>query len=311
MCLRRFKHFCDGKETTEDEPRSGQPSTSRTPDMIERVQQMLAQDRQVILRLMAEELGISKGTVHNIVHEDLCKRKICSWFVPHKLIDEQKAKRMETSGDFITMCDKDPSFLRTIITGDETWCHQFDLESKRQSMEWRSPSSPQPKKSRLQKSKVKTVLIAFFDSYGIIHKEFVPAGQTVNSAFCEDVLKQLLWRIHRVQPELHRTGQWMLLPDNAPAHCAIRVHQFLAQRGVPVLDHPLYSPDLAPADFFLIPRLKSIMKGAHFADVAAIQERVTAVLHSIPKETFADSFQKLYEHCQQCVVKDCDYFEGQ
>jgi methylmalonyl-CoA mutase cobalamin-binding subunit len=64
-------------------------------------------------------------------------------------------------------------------------------------------------------------------------------------------------------------------------------------------------------DFFLFPRLKSIMKGASFADVAAIQERVTAVLRSILKEAFADSFQKLYECCQQCVVKDSDYFEGQ
>ena len=73
----------------------------------------------------------------------------------------------------------------------------------------------------------------------------------------------------------------------------------------------MYSPDLAPVDFFLFPRLKSIMKGARFADVAAIQERATAVLRSNPKETFADSFQKLYERCQQCVVKDGDYFEGQ
>jgi hypothetical protein len=64
-------------------------------------------------------------------------------------------------------------------------------------------------------------------------------------------------------------------------------------------------------DFFLFPRLNSIMKGARFADVAAIQECVTAVLRSIPKESFADSFQKLYERCQQCVVKDGDYFEGQ
>jgi hypothetical protein len=63
-------------------------------------------------------------------------------------------------------------------------------------------------------------------------------------------------------------------------------------------------------DFFLFPRLKSIMKGAHFADVVTIQERVTAGLRSIPKEAFDDSFQKLYERCQQCVVKDCDYFEG-
>ena len=117
------------------------------------------------------------------------------------------------------------------------------------------------------------MLIAF-DSNGIIHKAFVPAGQTVNSAFYEEVLKRLLRRIHRLRPQLRRTGQWMLL-HNAPAHCPIRVCQFLAQRGVPVLDHPPYSPDLAPVDFFLFPRLKSIMKGACFADVAAIQERVS------------------------------------
>jgi hypothetical protein len=63
--------------------------------------------------------------------------------------------------------------------------------------------------------------------------------------------------------------------------------------------------------FFLFPRLKSMMKDARFADVVAIQERVTAVLLSIPGEAFADSFQKLYESCQQCVVKDGDYFVGQ
>jgi hypothetical protein len=52
------------------------------------------------------------------------------------------------------------------------------------------------------------------------------------------------------------------------------------------------------------------MKGACFADMAAIQEHVKAVLRLIHKEAFADSFQKLYEDCQQCVVKDADYFEG-
>jgi hypothetical protein len=63
-------------------------------------------------------------------------------------------------------------------------------------------------------------------------------------------------------------------------------------------------------DFFLFPCVKSIMKGARFADVSAVQERVTAVLRSIPKDAFADSFRKFYERCQQCVVKDGDYFEG-
>jgi hypothetical protein len=53
------------------------------------------------------------------------------------------------------------------------------------------------------------------------------------------------------------------------------------------------------------------MRSARFSDVAAIQERVTAVLRSIPKKVFADRFQKLYKRCEQYVVKDGDYFEGQ
>jgi hypothetical protein len=53
------------------------------------------------------------------------------------------------------------------------------------------------------------------------------------------------------------------------------------------------------------------MKGARFSDVAAIQERVTAVLQSNPKEAFADIFRKFNERCQRRVVKDGGYFEGQ
>jgi hypothetical protein len=64
-------------------------------------------------------------------------------------------------------------------------------------------------------------------------------------------------------------------------------------------------------DFILFPHLKSITKDARFADVAAIQERVRAVLRLIPKEAFPERFQKLYERCQQYVVKYGDYFDGQ
>jgi hypothetical protein len=56
---------------------------------------------------------------------------------------------------------------------------------------------------------------------------------------------------------------------------------------------------------------KLTLLAAMWRRTAAIQERVTAVLLSIPKEAFADSFQKLYERCQPCVVKDGEYFEGQ
>ena len=104
--------------------------------MMEIVRQILAEYRRLTLRFIAEELGISKDTAHTIVRDDLGKRKICSRFVQHKLTDEQKAKLMETSGDFISMCHQDPLFLESIVTEYETWCYQFDPESKRQSMAW-------------------------------------------------------------------------------------------------------------------------------------------------------------------------------
>ena len=61
-----FKRFREGKETTEDEPHSGQPSTSRTQEMIEKVRLMLAQDRQLMVRLIVKELGISKARTRRI-----------------------------------------------------------------------------------------------------------------------------------------------------------------------------------------------------------------------------------------------------
>ncbi|GBM28261.1 Mariner Mos1 transposase [Araneus ventricosus] len=262
-----FKRFRDGKEDVEDEPRSGRPPTSTTPDNIERVRRMLADDRRLSLRMIAEELKISLDSVSNIIHAHLQKPKICARFVPHKLSDEQKQHQMETCGDFIDACDRNPQFLETIVTGDELWCYQYVPEIKRQSMEWCSSSSPLPKKCRLTKSRIKTLLIAFFDSNSLIHHEFVPAGTTVNAESYEGVLKRLLQRIRRVRPQLYQSGQWKLLHDNVRPHIAIRVRQFLATRNVTVLEHPPYSPDLALA-VFLFPRLKRVLKGLRFSDIA-------------------------------------------
>ncbi|GBO35325.1 Putative uncharacterized protein FLJ37770 [Araneus ventricosus] len=70
-----FKRFRDGKEDVKDEPRSGRPPTSTTSDNVERVQRMLADDRRLSLRLIAEELKISLDSVSNIIREHLQKRK--------------------------------------------------------------------------------------------------------------------------------------------------------------------------------------------------------------------------------------------
>ncbi|GFS76418.1 histone-lysine N-methyltransferase SETMAR [Trichonephila clavipes] len=94
------------------------------------------------------------------------------------------------------------------------------------------------------------------------------------------------------------------------AHTALVVRQFLAANGVVKLDHPPYSPDLAHADFFPLPRLKSALKGKRFTDITDIQSNLTAEQKAIPKELFYRSFQGLYTRFQQCINIHGDYFEG-
>jgi len=85
-----------------------------------------------------------------------------------------------------------PSLLLNVITGDETWVYAYDLETKTQSSQWKSPGSPRPKKARQVRSNIKSTLICFFDQKGIVYKEFVSPGQTVNAAFHIEVLKRAM-----------------------------------------------------------------------------------------------------------------------
>jgi len=97
---------------------------------------------------------------------------------------------------------------------------------------------------------------------------------------------RLLNRIRRVRPDMCESGNWFLLHDNAPSHNATIVKQFLAQRKVTVLDHPPYSPDLAPSDYFLFPKMKSHLKGRLFDSISDIQKAVASTLNTTAKFVF-------------------------
>ncbi|UYV80850.1 hypothetical protein LAZ67_19001985 [Cordylochernes scorpioides] len=71
--------------------------------------------------------------------------------------------------------------------------------------------------------------------------------------------------IRRKRNQLFKSNQWKLLHDDAPAHRAIIVQDYLAKHSVSVLPHPPYSADIAPCDFFFFPKLKMTLKGRRFS----------------------------------------------
>ena len=87
------------------------------------------------------------------------------------------------------------------------------------------------------------------------------------------------------------SGDWFLHHDNAPAHMALSVQQFLA-KNMTVIPHPPYSPDLAPCDFFLFACVKCQMKGKHFADVSKVKKKTLDFLNNINTEEFQKCFQQ-------------------
>ncbi|KAL4112628.1 hypothetical protein QTP88_016377 [Uroleucon formosanum] len=265
--FRWHSQFSSGRESFDDEQRCGRPSTTKTDENIARVSAVLNEHRNVGCRLVEELTGIPKMVVQRIIREDLGKRKLCARFVPHALTTEQRQRRVSHAKDVLQMVTNTPNFLKNIITGDESWCFAYDPETKRQSAQWVGENSPRPKKLRFQKSKIKTMLIVLFDSQGIIHKEFVPPGSTVNAEFYKNVLDRLL------------------------------------------LDHPPYSPDLSPPDYFLFPKLKMELKGQHFSTIETIQEVVTQKLKNIPTADFSQAMEKLGDRARRCIECNGDYFE--
>jgi histone-lysine N-methyltransferase SETMAR len=209
--------------------------------------------------MAAGELDMSKEAVRNIVLQDLGMRKLVVKLVARNLTEEQKDRRLTLCMDFAELLQED-NILDRVITGDESWSYQYDSEAKHQSVEWRSKNSPRPKKPRMSKYKTKTMLIYFFEIRGIIQFKFTPEGATANQTFYVEVLKRHIDAVRRQRRELWRYKSLFLHHDNSPARSTFRVSQFSAGKGISATDHPPYSPNLAPTDFSLSPKLESVLK---------------------------------------------------
>ena len=123
-------------------------------------------------------------------------------------------------------------------------------------------------------------------------------------------LARLRATVRRKWPELWENQTWILHHDNATADASLLIRSYLAKHQTSVVPHPPYSPDLAPADFFLFPKLKTTLKGRRFQTTEEIQENAIRELHAITESAFQEAFQQWKKWWERCIASRGDYFEG-
>ena len=311
---RRFKEG-NKDTTTAEKPKPGRPRSSRTPENIAKVQALLDADRRRSVRELATETGLSNFVILKILKKDLNLSRCTPKFVPRILSQQEKDFRVCLCQDNLALWRADPDhFLSRIISGDETPLSTFLPEKKLTSQQWIQKGGPRPQKALKTARMSSTMMTLFFDERGVVHMEFVPKGETIRSEeYCE-TLSRLKEAIRRKRPELWgKRGQphkFILHQDNAPVHVSNFTLGKIGEWGIDLLAHPPYSPDLAPCDFAIFPKLKNILRGRIFRNVAELQNAVKVELNRMHQQVFTQAIADFTIRWQKCVTIGGDYFEG-
>jgi len=242
----------------------GWPKTVTTWEIIEQFHKLILEDSWISAKSIAEQLGISRELVGSIIHENLDIRKLSVKWVPKCLNVDKKQQWCQSSEQLLEFFQCNPNdFLSQLVTMDEICLYHYDPVKKQQSKEWRHSSSPRPQKFWVQKSAGKVLASIFWDQDGILFVDYFPKGQTINAEYYSSLLVQLK-DILKEKRRRKVTKGVLFLHDNVPAHRALAPQKKLAYLSFQCLDHPPYSPGLAPSDYHLFPGLKKTIARSPF-----------------------------------------------
>jgi AraC-like DNA-binding protein len=134
---------------------SRQTSRSTHPETIALVQEEVLQDGRLKAKEISARCGLSKTTVLRILHDHLGMNMVSTRWVP-KLLSLVQKQRIQCCTEFLTLCEgQEREVIESIVMGSETMVPYHNPLSKRESMEWQHPGSPQPKKAKATQSRKK------------------------------------------------------------------------------------------------------------------------------------------------------------
>ncbi|CAH1963441.1 unnamed protein product [Acanthoscelides obtectus] len=283
---RWYGEFKRGRVSLSDVPRVGAPKTEVTQENIDAVRKFIIEDRQVTYSEIEASLKISKTSIQKISHEELGVRKLVSRWIPHLLAEEQKAARVDWCQKTLDRFNSGNSKnVYSTVSGDESYIYCYEPENNRQSAVWVFQGEENP--TKVIRSRNQRTATADWDT-----------------TIC---LPKVITELRKINPE----RRIILQQDNASSHTAQKTRQYLTEENVELLDHPPYSPDLSPNDFFTFPKIKNRLRGQKFQSPEEAVDAFKNAVLDLPANEWNKCFENWFERMQMCINLRGEYFEKQ
>ncbi|CAH2013096.1 unnamed protein product [Acanthoscelides obtectus] len=262
---RWYGEFKRGRVSLSDE--NQKPKTAVTEENVDAVRKLIIEDRHVTYRQIEASLKISTASDQKILHEELGVRKL------------QKAARVNWCKKTLDRFNSGNSKnVNSIVSDDESWIY---CEGK-------------PTKVIRSRSVSKKMVATFVSKAGHIATIPLNEQRTVTADWYTTIcLPKVITELRKINPERR------IIPhqDKASSHTAQKTRQYLTEENVELLDHPPYSPDLSPNDFFTPPE-------------EAVDAFKNAVFN-LPANEWNKCFENWFERLQMCISLGGEYFEKQ
>jgi len=233
--------------------------------------------------------------------------KISARWVPKQLelTDDHKQQRIDACQSLVNRYRKEQNeFLSSIITCDETWVHYNSPESKRSSMQWKHVARIFAKPKEIQGAG--SVIACVF---GTLRELFLWTlclqdilwMQTITVHYCLNCLidcdQRSPQKATRFADERCHSSTWQYTTTSTTRRTVEKIEEMSWE----LLQHPPYSPDLAPSDFHLFGPLKEFLGGIKFENDEDVQQHVIQFLSAADKEFYAAGFSQLVERWKRCI----------
>ncbi|CAH1996019.1 unnamed protein product [Acanthoscelides obtectus] len=278
---RWYGEFKRGRVSLSDDPRVGAPKTAVTQENVDAVRKLIIEDRHV-------------------THREI-EAKLVSRWIPHLFTEEQKAARVNRCQKILDGFNSGNSKnVYSIVSADESGIYCYEPENKRQSAVWVFQGE--------EKTTKVTMVATFVSKAGHIATISLNEQRTVTADWYTTIcLPKVITELRKINPE----RRIILHQDNAGSHTDQKTRQYLTEENMELLDHPPYSSDLSPNDFFTFPIIKNRMRGQRFQSPEEAVDAFRNAVLDLPAKEWNTYFENWFERMQMFINVRGEDFERQ